>query len=120
MPAARPWGQEQQQPRSGGRGHLVALAGRELHQQPNAAGRAVPLRGRHLDLPVEHDKPRALVHLVVCEALAAARLSAIARAASLEERISGSRGFRSSVFRSQLFTITSSLVGFRTLAISRG
>src|SRR5665213_651263 len=70
MAAAGPRRQQQQQPRVGGSDHLVPLPGSELHQQPDAPAHALALGGRDLDLAVEYDEPRALVNLMVGEALA--------------------------------------------------
>ena len=85
----------------------MTLARGELDQPPGAAADALADGRRNLDRAVEHDDPGALVDLMLRQALPAARSSAIARAASLDERISGSRGLRSSALRSQLFNASS-------------
>ena len=69
VPLARPRREHQQQPRVALRAHLVALLGVEHRDEARASADAAAVRV-DLDLAVDHDEVRALVHLVVLEALA--------------------------------------------------
>ncbi len=53
--------------------HLVALAGVEDRQQAGPAADRVAAVAPDLDLAVDHDDVRALVHLVLLEPLAGAQ-----------------------------------------------
>jgi len=52
----------------------VALRGSKLDQEPYAAAHAISCGSRDLDLAIEHDQPRALMNLVVGEALASRQI----------------------------------------------
>src|SRR3954447_18251799 len=70
MPGPGPGREHKQYPRVAARTHLVALARVEDGKQARAAGHAVAVALRDLDLARDDDEVGALVHLVVLELLA--------------------------------------------------